>query len=133
MFLSNHPSVGGVRHKLHKKIAKKLFPNVDPKIIDRINKLLDNPPLGPEPNPKIGRVPGLRYTPHRGFRHNLIGAIIAGYEIGGIDGAIAAAAHLGVDLSRDQVVKAFGSEVANIVESVINIALGMLEKKMGKT
>jgi hypothetical protein len=121
-----------MKRKSHKKITKKLFPNVDPEVIDRINKLLDGPSNGYEPNPKFGRIPGLNYRGHRRWRHNAIGAIIAGYESDGIDGAIAAAAHVGVDLTRDQLIEAIGVDGADIIESALNIIFRLLEKKREK-
>ena len=119
-----------MRRKTHTRAAKILFPHLDPKIIELIDKLIDTPkPWMPPYSPELGQVPGLSHRGHRKFGHDLITAASIGIQEGGAEGLAAALAHLVLDAGRDRIVKAYGEDGADLVETAFNIGYNKLKKR----
>ena len=122
-----------MKRKTHRRAAKILFPHLDPKIIELIDKLIDTPkPWMPPYSPELGQVPGLSHRGHRKFGHDLITAASIGIQEGGTEGLAAALAHLLLDAGRDQIVKVSGEDGADLVEAAFNIGYNKLKKRGGK-
>ena len=84
------------------------MPNVDPKVIYRVNRAIDTPDpwsIGLNRymnNSGMGHafdVPGLNKHGHREPNHNWMSAMMTGYMYGGKEGMYAAANHLMQDFS----------------------------------
>ena len=122
-----------MKNKTHKNITRGILPRIDPKIVDQVNKMIDRPePWMPTFSPKLGGVPGLSYRGHRRKGHDLPTAAIIGLLAGGPKGVAVALIHLGLDSARDQVVKANGAEVANLLEDAFNLAHELYKKNKRK-
>lgn len=72
-----------MNRKTHNRIAKIILPDVDTRIIDRINKRMDRPETwAPVVSPALGKVPRLSYRGHRRQGHDVITAARIGFEEG---------------------------------------------------
>jgi hypothetical protein len=62
-----------MNHETHRRIAEWLFPNIDPKAIDDVNKAIDSPtPLTPPSSPTLGQVPGFSRKGHHEYGHDVV-------------------------------------------------------------
>src|SRR5881396_155884 len=51
-----------MKRKTHKRLLRVLFPGLDSKIVERIDKLIDTPtPWMPAYSPHLGQIPGLSH------------------------------------------------------------------------
>lgn len=83
-------SQGGMKNKTHRKITKRILPEIDPKIVEEINRMMDKPePWMPTISPKLGRIPWLSYRGHRTKGHDLLTVMCIGLVMGGLEGAAA--------------------------------------------
>jgi hypothetical protein len=118
-----------MKSKTYKNITRRILRGIDPRIIEEVNRLMDNPePWMPTYSPELGGMPGLDYRGHRRKGHDLLTAMIIGLRAGGLEGAAAAFTHLGLDSARDQVVKEYGAEGANLLEAGLNLAHALNKK-----
>lgn len=118
-----------MKSKTHRKITERILPDVDPKIVERINKATDKPePWMPPFSPELGSMPGASHRGHRRKGHDLVTASIIGFLEGGPKGVVVALTHLGLDATRDRVVDKYGGDVADLVEDAFNI-VDDLDKK----
>jgi hypothetical protein len=130
IYFSDHPGAHDMKKKTHKRMTRILFPDLDPRMIECVNKKMDTPqPWMPAYSPKLGRVPGLAHSGHRKYGHDLFTAGIIGISEGRSEGLAAAWMHLLQDAARDQVVKASGEDGANLCEDLFNLAYGHLNKR----
>lgn len=77
-----------------------LNPKFDPKMVQKVNRAIDTPQLIDaylNNRSKKYLVPGLNMTGHRRFNHDLLSALLKGYQVGGYAGAQAAYYHLLAD------------------------------------
>jgi len=110
--------------KTHNKITRIIMPDLDPKKIERIDSIIDSAePWMPKVAPEFGKVPGLSYRGHRNRGHDLLTASKIGFREGGPRGLAAALTHVALDAGRDQIVKKCGPNVADLVETVLNLGL----------
>lgn len=122
-----------MKNRTHKNITRDIFPGIDPKIVDQVNNMMDSPePWMPTFSPELGGMPGLSYRGHRRKGHDLPTAAIIGLRAGGPQGLLAALIHLGLDSTRDQVVKKCGAEVANLLEDGFNLGHDHYKKSTKK-
>jgi hypothetical protein len=94
-------------NETHDRLSRMMMPGVNPKVIYRVNRAMDNP--GPwsiylHRHMKSGTahtfdIPGLRKYGHREPNHNWMSAMMTGYMYGGKEGMYAAANHLMQDFS----------------------------------
>jgi hypothetical protein len=124
--LAMHASM---RSKTHKKIRETIFPNLDPKVLDRIDRRIDkSEPWMPEISPPFGKVPGLSYRGHRKRGHDIITAGAVGLQEAGLIGGVAAETHLGADLLRDQIIKRWGPDAADLFEALLSLSVNVYER-----
>lgn len=96
---------------------------LNPEDVYKVNRAIDSPsPMDMVMNNTIKRnnykVPGLNYGGHRQFNHDILSAVLKGFEVGGSKGAEAALYHLYGDLISDSLVKGFGStDIRDMFES----------------
>ena len=122
-----------MKRKTHRRAVKILFPDLDPKIIDRIDKMIDTPKLWmPAYSPELGTVPGLSHRGHRRYGHDLATATKIGLDEGGVEGVAAALAHLLLDAGRDKIVELCRQDGADIAEAAFNIGYDQLKKRVRK-
>ena len=118
-----------MKNKTHNNITRRILPGLDPKIIEQINRMIDNPEPGmPTFSPELGGMPGLDYRGHRIKGHDLVSVTILGLILGGPKGLAAALIHPALDSARDQVVKKYGSNVADVLESIFNLGYELYPK-----
>ena len=118
-----------MKRKTHKRSMRKLFPWADQKTLDAASALIDNPPAWLSYIPQMGRVPGLRYSGHRILGHDLLGACLAALLARHPEGLLAVAPHLAIDLTRDWMVRRYGSSAADLAEDVFNVAYEFLNER----
>lgn len=87
---------------------------LDPKMIHSVNRAIDAPSQMDLMMNNVGSrtnfiVPGLNYGGHRQFNHDLLSAMMKGYQFGGAKGAEAAFYHLMGDRVSDGFAKSLGS------------------------
>ncbi len=81
-----------MKRQTHNRISKQLLPWLDPKVIDKVNKAIDKPdPVAKllsaitgqtaKDNPLLNL--GIKKTGHRSANHDLVSAIVKGYEVAG--------------------------------------------------
>lgn len=122
-----------MKNKTHRNITRRVLPGIDPKIIEKVNRMMDNPESWmPTYSPELGGMPGLDYRGHRRKGHDLLTALIIGLLAGGPKGAASALTHLGLDSARNQVVKKYGAEGANLLEDGFNLAHVFYKKRSKK-
>jgi len=122
-----------LKNKTHRNITRRILPGIDPRIIEEVNRMMDTPePWMPSYSPELGGMPGLDYRGHRRKGHDLLTALIAGLRAGGLEGAVAAFTHLGLDSARDQIAKEYGAEGANLLEDTFNLAHALNKKRSKK-
>lgn len=122
-----------MKNKTHRNITRRILRGIDPKIIEEVNRIMDYPePWMPSYSPELGGMPGLDYRGHRRKGHDLLTAVIAGFLAGGPQGVAAAFAHLGLDSTRDQVVRKYGAEAANLLEDIFNLGHDLHKKRNTK-
>lgn len=122
-----------MNRKTHNRIAKIILPDVDTRIIDRINKRMDRPETwAPVVSPALGKVPGLSYRGHRRQGHDVMTAARIGLQEGGLEGLIASATHLALDAGRDQITKKYGAGVPDLVEALVNLGFDVYKKSPEK-
>lgn len=120
----------GMRKKSPKKITRKILPWVEPKTIDNTDSAVDKPGAAvPVSDPRLPVVPGAENKGHRRKGHDIVTAAILGGKSGGADGVLVAMTHLGLDALRDRIRKRYGSDVADIIESGINIVCDSSSKR----
>jgi hypothetical protein len=113
-----------MKTKIHNEIAKLLLRNLDPKTIEKINKMIDNPePWMPRISPLLGMFPGLHYGAHRIRGHDLATSIWIGFREARCPGVATVIVQIGLDASRDQLVKLYGVEVADIAKATLMICI----------
>lgn len=76
-------------------------PKFDPKTVQKVNRAIDEPSMMnaflKSQQSKRFIIPGLNITGHRKFNHDLLSAMMAGFQVAGYEGAKAAYYHLMAD------------------------------------
>jgi len=119
-----------MRRKTHERIIKELYPDINPKLVELINSIIDTPKSWMPPySPVLGQVPGLSHRGHRKYGHDLLTAVFIALVTGGPKGIPVAVTHLLTDAARDQLVEAGGPDAADIAEAVFNYIVAQKEKR----
>lgn len=117
-------------------MTKSFFPWISDDVINQTNHVLDNPNksdvwFGDAQRAILGTafgVPGMRKSGHRRYNHDLMSALMKGYQVAGTDGAIVAMNHLLQDTANDYLVRSMGLDMANLFESAFLVATGKTRK-----
>src|SRR5215218_633312 len=95
-------------NETHDRLSRIMMPGVDPKVIYRVNRAMDNPDpwsinlhrhMQKSGHAHAFDIPGLRKYGHREPNHNWMSAMMTGYMYRGKEGMYAAASHLMQDFS----------------------------------
>ena len=109
-----------MKHRTQVRLLRILFPKLAPRLVKKIDKILDTAEPWMLTYPKV-EFPGLSTRRgHRVYRHDLITAIMIAIIEGGGEGLIAAYLHLSADAFRDLLVKQLGVGGADVVELIFN-------------
>ena len=100
--------------------------------MNKVNHIIDNPSqndmwFGDAQRAILGTafgVPGMRKSGHRRYNHDLMSALMKGYQAAGTDGAIVAMNHLMQDTANDYLVKSMGLDMANLFEAAYLVGTG---------
>jgi hypothetical protein len=116
----------------HDRLSGMMMPRVDPGVIYRVNRAMDNPDAWSMRQYKARKnsgyshafdVPGLRINGHRAPNHNWMSAMMIGYMHGGKEGMYAAANHLMQDVMSDILMSTLGTSGRDVFESMLNYHL----------
>lgn len=120
--------------RTHENLAKIFLPYSDPKVIKRVNYVLDNPsqrhkvfnksyahrlPNGTYINP-MDFLDLSKHSSHRRYNHDFTSALSAGYMVGGVQGARAAMVHLFADKLSDTLRFRHGARKRDLIEAYFN-------------
>ena len=76
-------------------------------------------------------IPGMYMGGHRQYNHDMVTAMFAGFQAGGVYGMQAAIGHLVEDMMRTQLNKMMGPAGANMFEAAFNYAITSGRKRYG--
>lgn len=114
-------------HKSHEFITSVLFPSINSQVVNKVDAAIDNPTFADnwfaEMNKQLFgnsfQIPGMFRGGHRTVNHDMLSAMLKGFEVGGSEGMYAAMSHLLADTAKDNLNRQFGMYGGDMIENAM--------------
>jgi hypothetical protein len=125
-------------YRTHVRLTRSFFPQYDEATIRRVQQAIDVPSssdimynnlMQGFMGPNFGMLEGMNKAGHRKYNHDMFSAMMKGYQVAGIDGAVMGVQHLFEDTLNDVITRSMGRDYATLIETMFLLSTNKNNKR----